>query len=341
MKAQYRRLWKPNSPGRATYDNKPTTSGTNKPRPTSGNIIPMELMRTMIQEIVTTLLQTTSSGIPTPSTVQSPARVRSLEYLYVPSFDPDDGTDTIQVWCHHVEELKEEYHLNEREVLNIARKNLRGRAADWARYHYSFITNWEEFKNELIQTFTAETRYYDDLSAFIDYTSDKASCLEEYATRKWELAKKAVGIHVTEQHLVEAVISGVLDCRIRAHLLRLTPKSLPQLIQNLNSYKPKQSMYVDHDIPPKKIKYNPSDYKIRRCQRCFNKGHLQRNCRTILHNKAIIPTSSIAAQSIRPQKRHLPIGDLQRPICIFCKNPGHQLEQCFKRLNLTKEPKPE
>lgn len=48
----------------------------------------------------------------------------------------------------------------------------------------------------------------------MEYTSDKARSLADYATRKWELAKKEIGIEVTELHLVEAVISGMSDFRL-------------------------------------------------------------------------------------------------------------------------------
>ncbi|KAH9641623.1 hypothetical protein HF086_009226 [Spodoptera exigua] len=133
--------------------------------------------------------------------------MRSLEHIYVPAFDPDDRTDTVQVWCRNIEDLKTEYELSDREILNLTRKNLRGRAAEWARRNYSSLTSWTELKTGLIETFADEARYYDDLTQFMEYASEQAGSLAEYATRKWELAKKAIGVEMTEQRLVEAVIS--------------------------------------------------------------------------------------------------------------------------------------
>lgn len=306
-----------------------------------GNFVPLEFMKTMMHEMMTTLIQTASNAFPTPLAVQPLPRARNLEHIYLPSFNPDDRTDTVQVWCRHVEELKSEYQLNERETLNLARKNLKGRAADWAKRNYTTLTTWEELKKSIIQTFSDETRYYDDLTAFMEYTSDKASSLADYATRKWELAKKAIGIGVTELHLVEAVISGMSDFRIRSDLLRLTPQTLPQLIQSLNSYKRRRPMSdTDHGYPPKKAKYNPSDFTLQRCQKCFKLGHLDRNCRAALSaNSVPTSTTSATAQShnLKPERKEAPIKESPKALiaCSFCQKPGHKFENCFKRLNRT------
>lgn len=132
---------------------------------------------------MSTFLQASSTA--STSQVMHPLpRAINLDNVYVPPFDPDDRTDTIQMWCRHVDDLKSEYQLNELESLNLARRNLKGRAADWARRNYTTLTSWEEIKSNLIQTFADETRYYEDLTAFMEYTSGKASSLAEYASRK-------------------------------------------------------------------------------------------------------------------------------------------------------------
>lgn len=290
-----------------------------------GGFVPLSFMQTMMQEMMTKLIETTagafSSNKPIPKS-------RNIDNIYVPTFDPDDRTDTIQVWCQIVEDLKAEYDLNERETLNLSRKNLRGRAADWARRNYNNLTTWPQLKAGLTETFADEARYYDDLLLFMEYTSDQATSLAEYATRKWELAKKAVGVEMTEQRLVEAVISGMTDFRIRSDLLRLTPKSLPQLIQSLNSYKRKRtSKDADHNIPPKKSKPNPSDLsKQRRCHKCHKLGHLQKDCRSnntkTLDPPKVTPATSTSNDS-KPSLKS----------CSFCKRKGHTQENCFQLLN--------
>lgn len=44
---------------------------------------------------------------------------------------------------------------------NLARKNLKGRSADWVKRNYT-LTKWKELKKCIIQNFADETRYYDD-----------------------------------------------------------------------------------------------------------------------------------------------------------------------------------
>ncbi|KAG6460559.1 hypothetical protein O3G_MSEX012058 [Manduca sexta] len=168
--------------------------------------VPISVIQNMMQEMMTQLIRTTAQAF-NPSNVQSAPRMRSLEHIYIPAFDPDDRTDTIQIWCRNIEELKTEYDLTDREILNLTRKNLKGRAADWARRNYCILTNWSELKTGLIETFADEARYYDDLTQFMEYTSEQANNLAEYATRKWELAKKVIGVEMTEQRLVEAITS--------------------------------------------------------------------------------------------------------------------------------------
>ncbi|KAJ2937269.1 hypothetical protein O0L34_g18671 [Tuta absoluta] len=249
-----------------------STGATGSREDSRTGFVPITFMQNMMQEMMVKLVQTTANAFNTSKPPEP--RVRSLEHIYVPTFDPDDRTDTIQVWCRNLEELKTEYTLSDREILNLSRKHLRGRASEWARRNYTTVTKWPELKDGLIETFSDESRYDDDLTQFMEYTSDQTGSLAEYAMKKWELAKKVIGVEMTEQRLVEAVISGMSDFRIRSDLLRLTPKNLPQLIQSLNSYKRKKTVKdADHNIPNKRIKPNSNDLSKKHCQKCRKPGY--------------------------------------------------------------------
>lgn len=293
--------------------------------------VPINFMQNMMQEMMTQLIHTTAQAFNPPNTRSTP-RMRNLEHIYVPAFDPDDRTDTVQVWCQNIEELKTEYVLSDREILNLTRKNLRGRAAEWARRNYSIISSWLELKTGLIETFADEARYYDDLTQFMEYTSEQAGSLAEYATRKWELAKKAIGVEMTEQRLVEAVISGMSDFRVRSDLLRLTPKNLPQLIQSLNSYKRKRpGKESDHNIPSKRFKNMSSaslDTLTKRCHKCHKLGHIQKNCHSGATNRGPQKDTTSTSDSAKLDSR------LTKPItCTFCCKKGHTFENCFQRID--------
>ncbi|KAH9635047.1 hypothetical protein HF086_004401 [Spodoptera exigua] len=292
--------------------------------------VPLNYMQNMMQEMMTQLIRTTAQAFNPPNVRHTP-RMRSLEHIYVPAFDPDDRTDTVQVWCRNIEDLKTEYELSDREILKLTRKNLRGRAAEWARRNYSSLTSWTELKTGLIETFADEARYYDDLTQFMEYTSEQAGSLAEYATRKWELAKKAIGVEMTEQRLVEAVISGMSDFRIRSDLLRLTPKTLPQLIQSLNSYKRKRpGKESDHTVPSKRLKNVPnSDVTSKRCHKCHKLGHLQKDCRSGSINRSPQKNPAFTSDGSKPAESK----PLKNNTCTFCIKKGHTFENCFQRLN--------
>lgn len=303
-------------------------SATTVPAP---NMIPVDLMRTMMREMMTTLLETTTNaftgtGQPSSSMPSTRTHGRSLEHIYLPAFDPDDRVDTVQIWCQHVDDLKRDSDLSDRETLNLARKHLRGRASEWARRNYTQLTTWQQLRATIIETFADEARYYDDLVQFMEYTSDQAGSLTEYATRKWELAKKAVGVEMTERKLVEAVISGMSDFRIRSDLLRLTPKTLPQLIQGLNSYK-RKSVSKDSDIPSKRFKRNLVDdqFGVKLCHKCHKPGHVQKDCRSRMNNRDMTNKNSTL-------HRVDPIIS-----CTFCNKTGHSFENCFRRANSNKK----
>ncbi|KAL0902475.1 hypothetical protein ABMA27_000333 [Loxostege sticticalis] len=195
---------RPASPSATQGSDAPGSSSTGQH--TRTGFVPITFMQTMMQEMMSKLIETTASAFHT-NTPKPVPRVQSLEHIYVPPFDPDDRTDTIQVWCKNLDDLKTEYELTDREILNLSRKNLRGRAAEYSRRNYTTLTSWTELKTRLVETFADEARYYDDLILFMEYTSEQASSITEYATRKWELARKAIGVELTEQRLVEAVIS--------------------------------------------------------------------------------------------------------------------------------------
>lgn len=307
-----------------------STSGAQDP---GTGFVPINLMQNIMQEMMSKLIQTTADAL--NANLKPSPRVRNLEHIYVPAFDPDDRADTIQIWIRNLEDLKTEWQLTDRECLNLSKKHLRGRAAEWARRNYATLLTWPELKEGLIETFADEVRYYDDLTLFMEYTSEQASSLGEYATRKWELARKVIGVEVTDQRLVEAVISGMSDFRIRSDLLRLTPKSLPQLIQSLNSYKRKRPYKdSDHNIPVKRTKPNKFDNNRQKsCYKCHKLGHVQKDCRSNFNNR-------------ESQKNSLPMSKETKSSvvsCTFCNKQGHCFENCFSRLNQkpkNEKPKP-
>lgn len=77
-------------------------------------------MQIMMRDMMSKLIQTTVNAFNSNS--KSTPRVRNLEHIYVPPFDPDYRIDTILVWCRNLEELKTEYKLTERSPQLVLQK---------------------------------------------------------------------------------------------------------------------------------------------------------------------------------------------------------------------------
>lgn len=105
--------------GPGAAETRPSASETQDLRT---GFVPFSLMQNMMQEMMSSLIKTTADAFGTPNPKPIP-RVRNLENIYVPAFDPDDRTDTVQIWCNNIDELKKEYDLTDREMLNLSRKN--------------------------------------------------------------------------------------------------------------------------------------------------------------------------------------------------------------------------
>ncbi|XP_053620105.1 uncharacterized protein LOC128680752 [Plodia interpunctella] len=103
---------------------------------------------------------------------------------------------------------------------------------------------------------TDENSQCDDLTAFLLFSRDQAR-FREFVDNKCDLAKRAIGATITEQHLVLAFLTTLPDKRISKDLLQ-SPYKIPTNLEDLR----------------KRIKY----YNY--CERCDKVGHLPDNCWT-------------------------------------------------------------
>ncbi|XP_041970661.1 uncharacterized protein LOC121727050 [Aricia agestis] len=132
------------------------------------------------------------------------SRIR-ISDVYFPSFDPDKEMD-VKEWVNLISRTQKEYNLKDHEVRLKAASVLKGRAQSWADDCLLRTTTWAEMREDMLQTFEAESRYFSDILKFRRYTIENAESIPEYISTVWKMFKKIMKPNPTEQDAVEFVI---------------------------------------------------------------------------------------------------------------------------------------
>ncbi|CAG9565301.1 unnamed protein product [Danaus chrysippus] len=264
-----------------------------------------------------------------------PEETRSIRIsdVYFPSFDPDKGTD-VREWVDLITRTQAEYNLKDHEVRLKAAGVLKGRAQSWADDCLLRTTTWSEMREDMLQTFEPESRYFSDVLKFRRYSINDADSIPEYISNVWKMFKKIVKPNPTEQDAVEFVIGSIKEDDLRTELLNAKCLSVPELIAIAKTMR-KRKLPSTHDrFQNKKVKSDDSrsDQSIT-CFVCGKQGHRARWCnqnaiartRTEQHHQSI-PSTSDANKNREKRSKE----------CTYCSIPGHTYETCFKRLNAEK-----
>ena len=242
--------------------------------------------------------------------------------VYFPSFDPDKGTD-IREWVELVSKSQSEYNLKDHEVRLKAAGVLQGRAKTWADECLLRTTTWEEMKNDMLQTFEPESRYFSEILKFRNYTIENEDSITDYISNVWRMFKRIVKPNVTEQDAVEFVIGSITDDRLRTELLNSKSQSVPELIAIAKTMRKRKSIPSSRDTVPQKKPRNNTNESWKSsaeitCFVCGKKGHRARYC-----------TQNAVAKMLEERKE-------QKKECSYCSLTGHTSDTCFKKINADK-----
>lgn len=256
--------------------------------------------------------------------------------VYFPSFDPDKGTD-VREWVDLITRTQAEYKLKDHEVRLKAAGVLKGRAQSWADDCLLRTTTWAEMRDDMLQTFEPESRYFSNVLKFRRYSINDADNIPEYISNVWKMFKKIVKPDPTEEDAVEFVIGSIIEDDLRTELLNAKCQSVPELIAIAKTMRKRKLPPNQERLLNKKIKTdgNRSEQGIT-CFVCGKQGHRARWCnqnaiartRTEQHQQPIPSTSESMDANKNKEKK--------RKECTYCFMTGHTYETCFKRLNAEK-----
>ncbi|CAH2265776.1 jg7961 [Pararge aegeria aegeria] len=186
------------------------------------------------------------------------ARVR-ISDVYFPSFDPDKGMD-VKEWVNLISRTQEEYKLKDHEVRLKAAGVLKGTAQSWADDCLLRTTTWAEMREDMLQTFEAESRYFSEVLKFRRYTTEKADTIPDYISTVWKMYKKLMKPNPTEQDAVEFIIGSITDDALRTELLNTKSNTVPELIAIAKTMRKRKNSTTPESLPQiKKTKFERSD----------------------------------------------------------------------------------
>lgn len=317
----------------------PLTSeeGTNQrqqPSASNSNAATMSLLANTFKDTMCELMLQMSQGnnaalAEIMNTLRSTNTGMRISDVYFPTFDPDKGTD-VREWVELITRTQKEYNLKDHEVRLKAAGVLKGRAQTWADDCLLRTTTWAEMKEDMLQTFEPETRYFSNVLQFKRYTVDDAATIPEYISNVWKMFKKIVKQGPSEQDAVEFVIGSITDDTLRTELLNSKSKTVPELIAISKAMR-KRKIITSREHVPNKRSRQEMDQGLN-CYVCGKLGHRARWCRqnavvTQSRSENNLPSTSNEASRITGNRKKE---------CSYCSIPGHTYEVCFKRLNAEK-----
>lgn len=238
------------------------------------------------------------------------ARTVRISDVYFPTFDPDKSMD-VKEWVNLITRTQSEYKLRDHEVRLKAASVLKGRAQTWADDCLLRTTTWAEMRDDMLQTFEPESRYFSDVLRFKRCTIDEADTTSEYINNVWKMFKKIVKPNPTEQDAVEFVIGSITNDTLRTELLNSKSTSIPELMEIAKTIQKRKSTFHEHDAPAKRTRFenNRRDQNMT-CFVCGKQGHRARWCgqNAVAQSKtgafqALAEQQTASSTSSQPEKK--------------------------------------
>lgn len=242
----------------------------------------------------------------------------SYDKNIIPSFDPTQKNQKIEIWIAKVNECAKIYKWSDEQTSHFALPKLSGHAQKWYEGLQTILLTWPEWQERLIKAFPSESNYGALLSDMLDRRMKMGDSIDSYYFEKMSLLNAC---DIKGKRAVDCLIFGIDDRMIRssASSARLNdPEDVLKFLKDLGR---------ESDFRFNKHKNNFSNSKEMYCNKCNKTGHRSAQCRSVITE---ITCFNCKEKGHTFQKCSKPIVK-----CDSCNRIGHKSSDCFQ--NKSKE----
>lgn len=130
--------------------------------------------------------------------------------LMIPIYDPSKDELIIEKWIEHVDELAAQHGWDDRDIMRLIPRRLRGHARQWYDARPRLAIAWEDIKESLRQQFRKSVPFSRLFKEAALYQSAPGQALGDYCFQKLSKTRK-LDIKIPDKYLIDAVIGGITD----------------------------------------------------------------------------------------------------------------------------------
>lgn len=200
----------------------------------------------------------------------------------IPIFDPSKTSSlTATLWIERVRSIANTYDWGDATTVLHAATKLRGAARTWYNNTVENLTDWETFKDALINGFPTVINEADVHFELAAVRKNKNESYEEYFYNTIAIAKKG---NLSDAAVIKYIINGMDDAEMRKTLSLMainTPQELLLRIKQCED-RPLRNITRPETKNISKNKYSghvmTSSPARDTCFNCGRRGHLSKNC---------------------------------------------------------------
>lgn len=205
----------------------------------------------------------------------------------VPEFDPSGKSQSIDSWLNKVNECRNIYEWDEKQVIHFALQKLTGLAKKWLESLPTVIYTWDEWQAKLKKAFPSEQNYGRLLEEMLNRTTRASESIREYFYDKLTLLNRC---GITGRKAVDCVIYGITDKSIRNGAQALNcgePEDLLSYLssQRLANHAPfaanhasSARKHLDHTVNYRSTSGPSTTSRDITCFNCRTRGHGYTKC---------------------------------------------------------------